>query len=171
MNTADIRASLEDRCAALAAHPEKARARTGPYTATLESGLRCRVDGPNGQTIYTDMPPALGGDASAPNPGWYLRAAMASCTATVIAMRAARLGIGLTTLTVSVDTEADQRGLLGLDDRVSAGVVTLRTHVRIGSDGAGSDQLRALVAWGDAHSPVACTVRSAPVCSIDVEIV
>ena len=171
MNAADIRASLEKTSTALMAHPEKARSRAGPYTATVENGLRCRVDGPGGQTIYTDMPPTLGGDASAPNPGWYLRAAIASCTATVIAMRAVRLGIDLTTLAVSVESEADSRGLLGLDDRISAGVTALRTHVRIGADAVDPDTLRELVVWGDAHSPVACTVRSTPVCSVDVEIV
>lgn len=171
MNAIGIRESIDKASAALTANPEKARARTGPYTATVENGLRCRVDGPGGQTIYTDMPPTLGGDASAPNPGWYLRAAIASCTATVIAMRAARLGINLTTLAVRVESEADMRGLFGLDDRISAGIDKVHTHVRIGADAADPDTLRELVVWGDAHSPVACTVRTAPVCSVDVEIV
>ena len=170
MSTANIRKSLEEASTALAANPEKARTKTSPLTARLVEGLRSQVSGPNAEMISTDMPTTLGGGASAPSPGWYLRAAVASCTATVIAMRAATLGITLTTLEVSVESQADQRGLLGLDDRVSAGVSALRTHVRIGADGVDADQLRALVAWGDAHSPVACTVRSTPACSIDVEI-
>ena len=171
MSTATIRASLELASSALAEHPEKARTKTNPLTARLIDGLSCEVRGPNAEMIHTDMPASLGGGASAPNPGWYLRAAIASCTATVIAMRAANLGTALTTLEVSVDSEADQRGLLGLDDLVPAGVATLRTHVRIGANGVDEDALRALVAWGYAHSPVASTVRSAPACSIDVEIV
>ena len=171
MKTAEIRTSLEKRGAALAANPEKARIHAGPETAIHEGGLRFRVEAPNGQAIYTDMPTGLGGGASAPSPGWYLRAALASCTATVIAMRAARLGITLTTLTVGVEADTDQRGLLGTDDRVSAGVSALRTHVRIGADGVDADTLRGLVTWGDAHSPVACTVRNAPACAIDVEVV
>jgi len=171
MSTADIRASLELASNALAEHPEKARTRTNPLTARLVEGLKCEVKGPNAEMIHTDMPTSIGGGASAPNPVWYLRAAVASCTATVIAMRAAKLGMTLTTLEVSVDSEVDQRGLLGLDDRVPAGVSTLRTHVRIGANGVDADALRALVAWGDAHSPVACTVRGAPLYSIDAEIV
>lgn len=171
MSTINIRESLEKASAALTAHPEKARTKTSPLTARLVEGLRCQITGPNAEMIYTDMPNTLGGSATAPNPGWYLRAAVASCTATVIAMRAARLGIALTTLEVSVESQTDQRGLLGLDDRVSAGVSVLHTHVRIGADGVDPERLRALVTWGDAHSPVACTVRSAPVCSIDVDIV
>lgn len=170
MSIVSIRECLEKRRAALAANPETARTKTNALTARLVHGLRCEVTGPNAEAICTDMPNTLGGNATAPSPGWYLRAAVASCTATVIAMRAAQLGITLTTLEVSVESQADQRGLLGLDDRVSAGASTLCTHVRIGADGVTADRLRTLVAWGDAHSPVACTVRGAPACSVDVEI-
>jgi hypothetical protein len=46
----------------------------------------------------------------------------------------------------------------------------MRIRVRIGADDAGPDALRALVAWGDAHSPVASTVRASPVTSVEVEI-
>lgn len=44
-------------------------------------------------------------------------------------MRAARLGVKLETLEVTVDSDSDNRGLLGLDDRVSAGLLSLRTKV------------------------------------------
>ncbi len=59
--------------------------------------------------------------ASAPSPGWLLRAAEASCVATLITMRAAMLGIDLDTLEVTVDSVSDDRGLLGVDDTVPAG--------------------------------------------------
>jgi len=42
----------------LRAHPEKARAKYAPATAALESGLKCRVTGPSGEQIETDMPAA-----------------------------------------------------------------------------------------------------------------
>lgn len=171
MSTAEIREALHAADDKLAAHPEKARIQPPPITARLAEKLRCDVAGTGREAIRTDMPRSLGGDGSAPSPGWYLRAAVASCTATVIAMRAARLDIVLTTLEVTVECESDQRGLLGLDDRISAGIATLRTHVRIGAADADADQLRSLVAWADAHSPVACTVRHAPACALQVEIV
>jgi uncharacterized OsmC-like protein len=112
----------------------------------------------------------MGGGASAPNPSWYLRAGMASCAATVIAMRAAKLGIALTQLEVTVESDSDLRGLLGLDEKVSAGLNPMRTKVRISGD-ADPPALRALVQWADAHSPVGCTVRNAAACSLDVEVV
>jgi hypothetical protein len=47
----------------------------------------------------------------------------------------------------------------------------MRVRVRIGADGVDPARLRALVEWGDAHSPVSCTVRNAPAMSVGVEIV
>ena len=164
-----IRQALEKLGAAIAADPAKARAKSAPATARLSSGLQCEVSGPNGERLTTDMPPAMGGTASGPNPGWLLRGALASCTATVIAMRAAQLGVTLTVLEVTVETDSDHRGILGLDDQVSAGMRNLRLKVRIAGDAA-PDTLREIASWADAHSPVGCTVRDAPASSLEVEL-
>jgi uncharacterized OsmC-like protein len=112
----------------------------------------------------------VGGEGSAPNPGWLMRASLAACTATVIAMRAARLGVTLTLLEVHAESDTDNRRLLGLDD-AAASVLALRLHVRIGAYGASDDVLREIAAWGGAHSPVACTMRMPPAISTEVEIV
>ncbi len=102
-----IRNSIEGAVRYLREHPEEARGMDGPATASLEGGLKVRVQGIAGQIALTDMATAVGGEASAPSPGWLLRAALASCDATVIAMRAAQLGVALTKLEVSVDSESD----------------------------------------------------------------
>jgi uncharacterized OsmC-like protein len=171
MSTTSISDALEKISNVIAADPAKAHAKATPATARLLEGLRCEVTGPKGESIYTDMPPAVGGAASGAAPGWLLRGAIASCTATVIAMRAARLGLSLKTLEVTVESESDHRGMLGLDERVSAAFTAMRVRVKIGSDTVPPDQLRALAEWGSAHSPVACTVRKSPVTSVEVEIV
>jgi len=161
MEGSQISAALAKLSQTFAGYPEKARAKQAPATATLESGLKCRVVGPGGEEIKTDMPRAMGGNASDPNPGWFFRASLASCCATVIALRAARLGINLSKLEVAVESEGDTRGILGLDDRISAGMSALRTTVQIAADNAGPEQLEELVRWSDRHSPVGCTVREA----------
>ncbi len=171
MSTASISDALQKIGDVFVADPEKAHSKGIPATARLVDGLRFEVTGPTGEKVLTDMPAAMGGDASAPAPGWLLRAAIASCTATVMAMRAARLGIELTTLDVTVESEADQRGLLGVDERVSAAFTTMRIRVRIGADGIAPDELRELATWGDVHSPVACTVRESPMTAVEVEVV
>ncbi len=171
MSTASISESLQKIDDAFAADPEKAHSKGVPATARLVDGLRFDVSGPGGERVSTDMPAALGGTASAPAPGWLLRAAFASCTATVMAMRAARLGLELSTLEVTVESEADQRGLLGLGEKVSAAFTTMHILVRIGADGVDPEELRALATWGDDHSPVACTVRESPVTTFEVDVV
>src|SRR5436190_24401013 len=170
MNVVSVREAIERVSAAISADPTKARAKNAPATARLGAGLQCELSGPNNERLITDMPPAMGGAASGPNPGWLLRGALASCTATVIAMRAAKLGIRLDTLEVLVESEGDNRGLLGLDEGVSAGLGAVRTKVKIAGD-APAATLRDLVAWADAHSPVACTVRQPPKCALQIEIV
>ena len=147
MNAPEIRKAIEALTSAFAADPTKARAKNAPATAKLGDGLQCEVTGPYGARIVTDMPPAMGGAASGPNPGWFLRAALASCTTTAIAMRAAKLGIG----------------------DVSAALAAVRTKVRIRGD-APPGVLRELAQWGDAHSPVGCTLRRMADCSLEVEV-
>ena len=169
MSTPRIREAIEILSSAFSAEPAKARAKNAPATARLNEGLRFEVTGPYNARIVTDMPPAMGGAATGPNPGWFLRAALASCTATAIAMRAAKLGITLKTLELTVESESDSRGLLGIGD-VSAALGAVRTKVRIRGD-ATPEVLRDLAAWGDAHSPVGCTLRQSADCSLDVEIV
>jgi uncharacterized OsmC-like protein len=171
MSVTTIREAIEKTSKVLAEQPEKAKSKNVPATARLLDGLRCEVTGPNGETLHTDMPPAMGGAASAPNPGWVLRAALASCTATAIAMRAARLGVDLTTLEVTVESHSDNRGLLGLDDKISAGLSSLATRVKLGAADTSADQLRELAQWGDHHSPVACTTRIPPSHALEVEVV
>jgi uncharacterized OsmC-like protein len=171
MSTASIREAIEKTSRTLTEQPEKARSKNVPATARLLDGLRCEVTGPNGETSRTDMPPAMGGTASAPNPAWFLRAALASCTATAIAMRAAKLDVNLTTLEVTVESYSDNRGILGLDDKISAGLSSLATRVKIGASDASADRLRELAEWGDCHSPVACTARIPPSYALEIEVV
>jgi uncharacterized OsmC-like protein len=171
MATMSIREAVEKLSKVFAQQPDRAHSKNPPATATLEAGLRFEVTGQHGEHLSTDMPPALGGEGSAPNPGWLLRASLASCTATVIAMRAARLGLALKSLEVSVSSESDSRGLLGTDEAVSAGLFGLRTHVKIGAEGPTRDQLDQIVRWADAHSPVGCTIRRSPADAITIEIV
>ncbi len=139
-----------------------------PASAVIEEGLRCRVQGPDGWTLATDMPPPVGGKGSAPTAGWMLRAAWAACDATAIAMRAAELGIALTRLEVAVESESDFRGLLGIGD-VAPGPLFARMKVKIAADGVEPDRLRELVEWADGHSPVGDALRRSVPLEVEVD--
>jgi uncharacterized OsmC-like protein len=169
MPNANIREAIEKVSKIIADQPEKARAKNAPATAVFEGELRCRVIGPAGETLQTDMPVSVGGGATAPAPGWLMRAALASCNATCIAMRAAQLGVNLTKLEVTVSSETDNRGMLGLNDGISAGMQGLRSQVKISAPGMSAEELKKLVHWGASHSPVGCT--NATSANVDIEIV
>ena len=170
MTTDHIRHSIDQAIGFLNEHPEDARYTDRPATAVV-NGLRAQVTGEHGESLVSDMPKGVGGEGSAPTPGWLLRAAMASCDATVIAMRAAQEGIELTTLEVTVTGESDDRGLLGMDDSVPAGPLTARIHVTIAAEGVSPEKLQEIVDWADAHSPVADAVKRAVPTSVVVETI
>jgi uncharacterized OsmC-like protein len=169
MSDVAIREALDKAEKVIAENPEKAKARN-VATASRAGGLKFSIVGPNGERLETDMPKGVGGQASAPSPGWALRASLAACTGTVIAMRAAKLGIALDRLNVMVESGADQRGMLGLDDKVSPALSGFRTRVAIRASGAERATLEELVRWADAHSPVACTMRQALSAPIEVVV-
>jgi uncharacterized OsmC-like protein len=168
MSAGSVREALESISAAISSDPTKVRAKNAPATARLMQGLQCEVKGPHNERLVTDMPPAIGGGASGPSPGWLLRGALASCTATAIAMRAAMLGVTLTDLEVTAESESDNRGMLGMDERVSAGLGKVRLRVRIVGNAAPED-LKQIVAWADAHSVVGCTIKQATECSFEIQ--
>ncbi len=167
-----IKESIENTIQYLLEHPEERQSTDTAATAVLEEGLRCRAEWPLGAfALVSDMPTSLGGSGSLPSPGWLSRAALANCDATLIAMRAARLGVTLTTLRVTVDSESDDAGLLGMDDSIPAGPLSVRLHVHIGADGVAAERLREIVEWAEAHSPVGNAIRRAVPSKLEVEIV
>ena len=163
-----IREAIDNVARAIAANPEKGLAKNSPAIASLTKDLTFSITGPKGEKAQTDMPGRWRRQWRA-EPGWLMRASLAACTGTVIAMRAAQLGIALDKLDVTVESQGDNRGMLGLDDTVSAALIGLCAVVHIRAAKATADELASLVRWGDAHSPVACTLRHA--LGADIEVV
>ena len=171
MSGDNIQRSIERTISYLEANPDKTLQKDPPITAIVESGLKIHVKGRNGEETITDMPPPLGGEGSAPSPGWLMKAALATCTATVIAMKAALEGFELSTLEVSIESETDIRGLVFVDESIKAGPLNLRTHVRIGSKGIAEEKLHEIVNWAADNSWVGNAVcREVPL-KTEVEIV
>lgn len=170
MTLAHIQQSIKGVTRYFAQHPDKALSTDKAATAVIEQGLRCVATGPGGENLVSDMPKGIGGAASAPTPGWYLRAALASCDATVIALRAAQLGIVLSRLEVTVDSVSDDRGILGLGEGVPPGPQSVSIRVRIAAEGVSAEQLHEIVAWAEAHSPVGDAVRRAVPSRVEVTL-
>src|SRR3972149_5710504 len=154
MQPENIRRAVSGVIDHFASHPDDAKSQDKPAKAILESGLRVRVEGSGSWSVPTDMPPARGGDGSAPTPGWLRRAAQAACEATMIAIRAAQEGIQLDTLGVTVGSVSDDRGMLGGPEGVYRGPGESWADVIVSAKGAPEEKLREVVKWAEEHSPV-----------------
>jgi uncharacterized OsmC-like protein len=163
MDMQQIAASLQRVASVLARRPQAGVAEDTAATARWDGGLRTRVHSETGFSVATDMPAELGGEAGAMPPGWLLRAGLASCSATRIAMAAAAEGIALQTLEVRATSRSDARGMLAIPEvggaAVPAGPLAMALHVRISAPGVPDERLRALVASTATCSPVTDTVE------------
>ena len=159
MDADRIRQSLTTLNAYYAENPQRAVAPDKTATATIETGLRIRAVGPKGESLITDMPAGIGGDNSAPTPGWYLRAALANCDATMIALRATELGIKLSALEITVGSDSDSRGLISDGTAIPAGPLRFHINIRIAAEGVAEEELREIVRWAESHSPVGDALR------------
>ncbi len=159
----DIGAAVKRASAYLTEHPDEAVYRDSHAVARLTGGLRAEVQGPGGERLSTDMPNAIGGGAAMPSPGWYFRAAAAACVASLIGIRAAMTGIALPagSVEVTVDSESDDRGILGMGDAIPAGALSLRVVVVVRSGVAGRETIEAMARWAVDHCPVTDTAQRA----------
>lgn len=156
----DVAAALGRLRRAFALRPQAAVGEDAWATATVGQGVECRIAGPQGQHVRTDMPATAGGAEAAPTPGWYLRAAMAACTATVVKMCAVEEGIALALPEVTVRSRSDKRGLLGMDD-VSVALDGLCTEIRLAAHGVPREVLEGIAQRAQRQAPVASTLAAA----------
>jgi uncharacterized OsmC-like protein len=99
------------------------------------------------------LPPALGGDNSAPSPTLLLLSALAGCAVVFIRdTLAPQLGVELQAVEATVQCATDSRGLLGMDG-VSPDLRDLSLDLRIASP-AGEAAVRGLLAVWEERCPV-----------------
>ena len=104
-------------------------------TGRVEDGLAGAVQ--QGKfSAMMDLGRGMGGDASAPSPGFYARAAVAGCVAIAVKMLAAREGAVFRSVEVTVETDFDDGTLFGLGPRSAA---PTETRVNIAIDSAESE--------------------------------
>lgn len=174
MGMEEIAAAMKRVASVLRRKPQAGVSEDSAATACWDGGLRASVRSDAGISVATDMPIELGGEASAVTPGWLLRAGLASCAVTRIAMAAAAQGITLQTLEARATSRSDVRGLLAIPEPdgspVPAGPLAIALHVHIGAPGVPADRLRALVAEASGCSPVTCAVENALPVAMDVVV-
>jgi uncharacterized OsmC-like protein len=158
MTARDLATAMERVQSVLTRRPETGLHDDAPAAVRWCGDTRMVARHPGGLQFETDMPTELGGTGDRVTPGWMMRAGLAACTATVVAMKAAARGIPLTTLEVDVGSRSDARGLLGMTDDdgtpVDAGSRDVTMHVRLCAPGVPAERLRALVDESCRCSPI-----------------
>ena len=150
----DVRNALDGARQYLTEHPDEAVYTDSVARARLEEGLRVVVEGPAGESVTTDMPASVGGGGEDPSPGWLFRAALASCVATLVALRAAEDDVTLAGVSVEVDSRSDDRGILAMDPSTPAGPLSVRIHVAIDAPGVEGERLERIAREAAARCPV-----------------
>jgi OsmC-like protein. len=78
--------------------------------------------------------------------------------------------VTLAALEVTVDSESDDRGILGASADVPSGPLSTRVAVRLRAVGASDDQLRQIVDWAVEHCPVTDAVRRAIPMTVEMTV-
>jgi uncharacterized OsmC-like protein len=125
---------------------------TNTASITLVDGLRCCSE-EGAWSIDTDLPSSLGGSGSAPTPGVLLRAALGSCLAMGYRLRAARRGIAVRSIRVTVESDSEIDGMLRTTSTAPPGFTAIRYHVELDTS-APAEDIEALVDEADRLSPV-----------------
>jgi uncharacterized OsmC-like protein len=174
MANQDIAAAMKRLESVFRRRPEAGLHDDEPATAHWERGMRVVASHANGTQLLTDMPSEIGGSGDLVTPGWLLRAGLASCAATRIAMAAAAEGITLSTLDVQASSRSDARGLLGMADAdgepVNAGPRDVHLLVRISAPRVSPERLRALVEDSHRFAPVSAALLNAVPVALRIEV-
>ena len=158
----------------LARRPEAGVHVDDPATARWNEGLCVDTFHANGTQVTTDMPAELGGAGDQASPGWLLRAALASCLATRIAMEAAAAGITLRRLEVLAKSTSDARGLLGMTDdggkKITPAPREVQLEVKIGAINSTKEQLEAMIDNSFRCSPVSAAIDRTVSVGLQIDI-
>jgi len=162
----EIKAAFERSAKALSLKPSVGLG-TGTSKTRIVNGLSCKVT--EGEyELAVDMPPGIGGNASAPKPGVYGRAALGSCLAIGYMLYASKMDIVIDELEVEIQTDYNDAALLGVGN-VRPGYQEVRYMVTITSDAATEDLTR-MLDEADQHSPYLNIFRREQKCVRTVHI-
>jgi uncharacterized OsmC-like protein len=165
--TKKIKLAMERSSKALSLRPSLGQG-TAISKTTIKNGLTCEIQ-EGGWKFFADMPESIGGNAQAPRPGVYGRAALGSCLAIGYMMMAAKMNIEISSLEVEVQTDYDDGGLLGTAD-ILPGYSEVRYTVSIESEAPQEDILE-MIDDADDHSPYLDIFISGQNCKREVRIV
>jgi len=112
--------------------PDAARVTLRATGTALEGAMSCSID--IGRALYAaEAHPGVGGPGSAACSGDLLLGALAACAQLTCQMVAANMGLGDTTVSVTVEGDLDLRGTLGTPD-VPVGFEAIRVNFAVSGE-------------------------------------
>ncbi len=145
-----MKTAYERNRKAVLLRPEMGKS-TAETKIRLLDGTTCEVTHKHWK-FQVDIGKGEGGNDAGPGPGILERGALGSCLAIGYSQQAALMGVPLDSIEVTVASDVDARGMLGIDDR-PPGFKELRYEVRIESPAPG-DELMKVVEETERLSPV-----------------
>jgi uncharacterized OsmC-like protein len=146
----ELRELYELKAGVLGRRPEMA-GRAAQAVVRLEDRLACRVDDGE-RSFLVDLPAEDGGNGRAPHPDQLMRASLGAGLAAGYRIWAARLGVAIEGIELTVACDEDARGPLGMPG-AAVGWQRLRVDVTITSDRPEAE-LREVVETANRTSPM-----------------
>lgn len=146
-----IKSALERSVQVVSLKPARGQ-RTYTNVATVDVGTLCHTVEKD-QEIIIDVGKAMGGEDAGPSPSTVLRAAFSSCLAIGIKLWASREDVAMDQITVTVETDVDARGQLGVCERVTPGFGAIRIEVSVQSN-APREAVERVIETSLRHSPL-----------------
>ena len=135
--------------------------------AEVRNGLSCTYE-QDGHCLTLDMPNTIGGSNEGPSPGYFGRAAICGCLAIGIKMTAARENLKLDAVSVGIEQDWDNRGVLAIE---GASPVPSATRIAIEITSPEPEkQVGEMVARALANDPWFLAYRDAQPVSTEISI-
>lgn len=128
-DTQNTKQALERAVKVVTLSPSRGQ-RVYTNVASISSGTYCQIKEKD-HVLTADVSPSMGGEGRGPSPSMILRSAMTSCVAIGIKMWAAREDITVDGVEVTLETDVDAQGQLGVDDRIAPGFEGLRLGITV----------------------------------------
>ncbi len=149
-----IKQALNRACRTVTLRPERGQ-RVYRSVATIGDGTQCHVE-EGDRSLTLDVVKALGGSDTGPTPSMVLRAALSGCVAIGIKQFAAWRDIHLDAVEVTLETDIDARGQLGVRNDVAPGFLGIRLAIRV----------RTFASQAEIEDVVAASLRCSPLMDV-----
>lgn len=153
-----LKEAIERNMATVRENPGLGRG-TATTTVTVRSGVTCDVEDGRWKLVG-DEEKGDGGAGLGPDPGVFVRAGLGTCLAMGYVQSAALLDVPVESVAVTIETDYDASGMLGIDESVPPGWGAVRFTASIESS-APAERVKELVEHADRHSSVLDIIRRA----------